>query len=69
MLRVKPNLCLPCVGVNLGRWPAIKVPLVHLPEMIHQALLFSVPNEHGMVQSALSVRMLCQCLAPPAGPL
>jgi hypothetical protein len=35
--------------------------------MIQHAPLFSLPNEHGVVQSALSVGMLCQCLAPPAG--
>jgi hypothetical protein len=37
--------------------------------MIHQAPLLAVPNEHGVVHATLSVRMLCQCLAPLAVPL
>jgi hypothetical protein len=43
--------------------------MTHLPKMIQHAPLFSVPNEHGVVHSALSVRMLCHCLAPMAVPL
>jgi len=43
--------------------------MTHLPKMIQHAPLFSMPNEHGVVHAALSVRMLSQCLAPPTGPL